>query len=84
MTSDDNWLYKNKEYIEAHERQLRESKALVDLLGEMAWTPSTPEELERMSSQSAKRKIAGDALRELRARLMAAQSLPHQAPVSDR
>ena len=75
MTPDDYWLYQNQEYIEAHERLLRESQALIDLLEAMAWKPSTSEERECIALQSAKDKAARAAVRELRECLMAVHSV---------
>jgi hypothetical protein len=70
MTAKDLWLYQNAEYIEAHERLLRESNTLFDLLDEMAWRPSTNEDRENVAKQSAKHKAARMALRELREQLL--------------
>jgi hypothetical protein len=66
------WLYQNETYIEAHERVLRESWILFDLLDDMEWNPKTPEEHESVVAQSTKSKNARRALRELREKLMAA------------
>ncbi|HLG99279.1 MAG TPA: hypothetical protein VKX49_23410 [Bryobacteraceae bacterium] len=63
MTAKDLWLYRDERYIEAHERLLRESNALWDLLDEMGWKPSTTDEHESVR-----------AVRELRERLMAAHN----------
>jgi hypothetical protein len=72
VTAKDRWLYRNEEYIDTHERLLRESSALWDLLDEMDWRPSTPEDREKVVAQSAREKAARTAVRELRERLMAA------------
>jgi len=74
MTAKDLWLYRDEKYIDAHERLLRESRALWDLLDKMAWRPSTPEEEERVAAQSASEKAARIAVRELRERLLAAHT----------
>lgn len=71
MTAKNMWLYRNEEYIEAHERLLQESRGLWDLLDEMDWSPSTPEEREQVAAQSAREKAARMAVRELRETLMA-------------
>ena len=75
LTAKDLWLYQNQEYLEGHERLLRESNALCDLLEEMDWTPSTPEERESIKSQSTKVRTARMAVRELGEQLMAAHSV---------
>jgi hypothetical protein len=74
MTVKDLWLYHDQRYIEAHERLMRESNALFDLLDEMGWKPSTPKEHKSVAAQRAKHKAARTALRELREKLMAARS----------
>jgi hypothetical protein len=72
MTAQDFWLYQDEKYIEAHERVLKESGILFDLLDNMEWNPTTPEEHESVAAQSAKHRTARTELRELRERLMAA------------
>ena len=74
MTAKDRWLYQDHRYIEAHERLVKESNALFDLLDRTGWTPSTPEEHGKIEAQSAEFKTARIKLRELREKLMAVHS----------
>lgn len=47
------WLHTNREYVEAVERNLKESAALSELLERMNWLPRTLEEKEALESQTA-------------------------------
>ena len=47
-------LYRNPQYVEAVERNLRESSELSELLERMNWLPRTLEEKEILESQTAK------------------------------
>ena len=65
------WFYRNPQYLEAVERNLRESSELSELLERMNWLPRTLEEKETLESQTAKWKAARAAVKELSENLLA-------------
>jgi hypothetical protein len=65
------WLYRNPQYVEAVERNLRESSELSELLGRMNCLPRTLEEKETLESQTAKWKAPHAAVKELSENLLA-------------
>ena len=65
------WLHRNPQYVEAVERNLRESAELSKLLERMSWIPRTLEEKEALESQTAKWKVARAAVADLRETLLA-------------
>jgi hypothetical protein len=65
------WLHTNREYVEAVERNLRESAALSELQERMNWLPRTLEEKEALESQTANWKAARAVVKELRETLLA-------------
>jgi len=67
-------LHRNPQYVEAVERNLRESAELSELLDRMTWLPRTLEEKEALESQTAKWKAARAAVTELKKTLLAKKS----------
>ena len=67
------WLYRNPQYVDAVERNLREASELSELLERINWLPRTLEEKETLESQTAKWKADRAAAKELRENLLASQ-----------
>ena len=65
------WLYRNPQYVEAVERNLRESSELSELMERSNWLPRTLEGKEAPESQTAEWKAARAAVKELRENLLA-------------
>lgn len=64
------WLHAQPEYVDTFERYMQESDTLAEMLADMAWVPSTPEQQARVKQQADKRREALILVSAMRSRLL--------------